>query len=129
MLSFLLFILSFILVSVFAPLGVMFTIIKSAILLDVDYIKDYFMKMAISLDQFGNVSMSRLFNILLITSNSENLFGNPDETISSVLGKNKINSTLAPLGILLDSILNRLDNNHSINAIEKDEENEKDRKH
>lgn len=93
MLSFLLFILSFILVAVFAPLGVMFTIIKSAILLDVDYIKDYFMKMAISLDQFGNVSMSRLFNILLITSNSENLFGNPDETISSVLGKNKINST------------------------------------
>ena len=126
MLSFLLFILSFILVAVFAPLGIMFTIIKSAILLDIDYIKNYFMKMAISLDQFGNVAMARLFNILLITSSSENLFGNPDETISSVLGKNKINHTLAPLGIALDSILNRLDNNHSINSIEKDEENEKD---
>ena len=109
---------SFILVAVFAPLGIMFTIIKSAILLDIDYIKDYFIKMAISLDQFGNVTMAKLFNILLIKSSSKHLFGNPDETISSVLGKNKINCTLAPLGILLDSILNRLDNNHSINSIE-----------
>jgi len=126
MLSFLLFIVAFILVAVFAPIGIVFTIIKSSILLDSDYIKDYFMKLAISLDQFGNVSMAGLFNMVLITSNSENLFGNPDETISSVLGKNKINRNLAPLGIFLDSILNRLDNNHSINSIEKDENNEKD---
>lgn len=126
MLSFLLFILSFILVAVFAPMGIVCTICKTLIFLDGDYIKDYFKNLAISLDQFGNVSMAGLFNMILITNKSENLFGNPDETISSVLGKNKLNHTLAPLGIALDSLLNRLDNNHSINSIEKDENNEKD---
>ena len=78
------------------------------------------MNLAISLDQFGNVAMKGLFNMILINSYAFQ-FGNPDETISSVLGKNKLNNSLTGLGRLLDKFLNRLDDNHSINSIEEDE--------
>ena len=75
------------------------------------------MNLAISLDQFGNVAMASLFNFLLIYS-VVNTFGNPDETISSVLGKNKVNGTLTYLGKRLDALLNGIDKNHSIKSIE-----------
>ena len=47
--------------------------------------------------------------------------GNPDESISSVVGKNKKLGTLKPLGKAVDWMLERLDEGHSIDAIEKDE--------
>jgi hypothetical protein len=80
----------------------------------------YWFKMAISFDQLGNVALSRLFNDLLIKPNRD-LFGKEDETISSVLGKNKLNGTLKPLGKALVWILDTLDENHSIKSIEVDE--------
>ena len=76
--------------------------------------------MAISYEQLGNVALSRLFNDILIKNNADN-FGNPDETISSVLGKNQLNGTLKPLGLLLVKILHKLDENHSVKSIEEDE--------
>jgi len=115
---FILFLISFFLVALFTPIGMIFTIIKSFLFLDYDYANLYFKKLAISLDQLGNVSMATIFNIIFITSD-KHLFGNPDETISSVLGKNKLNNTLSYLGKRLDALLNGLDENHSINSIEK----------
>lgn len=77
----------------------------------------YLFNCAISDDQSGNVYMAKLFNDLLIKPGGYR-FGNPDETISSVLGKNKLTHTLTILGRGLDWILNKLDPNHSIKSIE-----------
>ena len=119
MISVLLFILSYLLISIATPFGLIFTTLKGIFFLDYKFVRDYYMDLAISLDQFGNVLMQGLFNVILIKSNT-NKFGNPDETISSVLGKNKLNNSLTFLGRFLDNILNRLDENHSINSIEND---------
>jgi hypothetical protein len=59
--------------------------------------------------------------VTLINIKSEHLFGNPDETISSVLGKNELKHTLTKLGKLIVWILNKIDFNHTKNAIEEDE--------
>ena len=85
--------------------------------------KHWFMNLAISKDQYGNVLGRYLFNDLLITKLSNNRFGSPDETISSVLGKNKRDNTLTKLGTILSNVLDFLDHNHSIKSIEEDERN------
>ena len=77
----------------------------------------YYYKLALSIDQLGNVAMSRIFNDILIKPNRDR-FGNEDETISSVLGKNQINGTLKPIGKFLVFLLDKLDKDHSINSIE-----------
>jgi len=117
--GFLLFIIALLLVMIFFPIGVLFTIVKSFILLDFSFISDYFRRLAISLDQFGNVSLGGLLNTLFIDGWSIHKFGDPDETISSVLGKNKKAETLKYLGKKLDCLLDKLDKNHSLNSIER----------
>ena len=84
-------------------------------------VSTYFRACAISIDQLGNVFCAELFNDLLIKDDS-NPFGDEDETISSVLGKNQLKNNLTKLGQLLNSLLNLIDNNHSINSIEQDEQ-------
>ena len=66
----------------------------------------------------GNVTCKELFNDTLILNNSENIFGDPDETISSVLGKNKRDGTLTKTGKILAAILDKLDKNHTIKSID-----------
>lgn len=78
-------------------------------------------QLAISKDQYGNGLGKYLFNSLLITKLSKNKFGNIDETISSVIGKNKINNTLTMLGRQIDFLLNLFEENHSIKAIDETE--------
>ncbi len=77
-------------------------------------------KVALAIDQLGNVVCARLFNFFLIDIEGHK-FGNEDETISSVLGKNKRTNTLTLFGILLDVLLELIDKNHNIKAIEEDE--------
>lgn len=79
--------------------------------------------LAISEDQYGNVLGQHLFNDVLITKYSKDKFGNPDETISSVLGKNKKAGTLTRLGKILSAILNWFDPNHVEKAIDLTESN------
>lgn len=81
-------------------------------------ISEYFFDIALSIDQLGNVACRELFNDALIVNRSVHRFGNPDETISSVLGKNKQDNTLTVAGKVLDYVLDKLDKNHSINSIE-----------
>jgi 8-oxo-dGTP diphosphatase len=83
--------------------------------------RKYFYNIARAIDQLGNVICGRLFNSTLIKHYSIYKFGNEDETISSVIGKNKLVNNLTFIGRLLDSILNIIDKNHSIKAIETDE--------
>jgi len=93
---------AYILIIICAPLGFVWALFKQ-------------------LDQLGNVICMENLNAWLITNKSKYFFGSPDETISSVLGKNKRAGTLTRFGWIVDRILNKLDDNHSINAIEEDE--------
>ncbi|WP_407324025.1 hypothetical protein R5O24_02735 [Tenacibaculum maritimum] len=83
-------------------------------------VAQWFYAWALSIDQLGNVVCKELFNDALRKPKGA-IFGNPDETISSVLGKNKLTNTLTGTGRALDWVLNKLDPNHSINSIEEDE--------
>lgn len=78
--------------------------------------------LAIAKDQYGNAVSKYLFNSLLIKKEGYK-FGNIDETISSVIGKNKRDKTLKKLGKILDYILDKLDKNHSIKSIDETENN------
>jgi uncharacterized membrane protein YcfT len=81
----------------------------------------YNMDLAIATDQYGNGLSKYLFNILLIKKTAGHKFGNIDETISSVIGKNKVAGTLTWLGRVVDIVLDSLDPNHSIDAIDNSE--------
>ena len=74
--------------------------------------------LALGLDQLGNSYCYLLFNDLFIINNTIHPFGNSDETISSVLGKNKLINNLSTIGKLLDKILDIIDSNHTIKSIE-----------
>lgn len=110
---------------VLLPIGFIWGLIASFInvkpLTGFKYLADSFLSIAVSIDQLGNVVCARLFNFVLIKDDFDNPFGNPDETISSVLGKNKLSENLTFVGKALSSLLDALDKNHSIKSIEKDE--------
>ena len=61
--------------------------------------------------------MAGLFNTIMITKDGYK-FGNEDETISSVLGKNQLKGTFRIIGYCLNRILDKLEKNHSIKSIE-----------
>ena len=85
-------------------------------------VSQYLRDVAYGIDQLGNVVCADLLNLTLIKYKKGGYrFGNPDETISSVLGKNYKLGTLTLIGKILDNILNLIDKNHSVNSIEKDE--------
>lgn len=106
-------IIAYLLLGILSPIGIVWSCIKRP--------KDYFWRIAISLDQLGNVICAEPMNKILIEKHSLNKFGNPDETISSVLGKNQILCTLTTSGKILVNLLSIIDNNHSIKSIEEDE--------
>ena len=77
--------------------------------------------LAISKDQLSNVYVQYYFNWLMLSKKSVNLFGNPDETISSVFGKNKRANTLTKFGKYWADWLNKREENHVELSIEDDE--------
>lgn len=104
-----------ILLVITAPLGFIFGVLFN--LPSFKKIGDFCLKVAISVDQLGNVIMQHLLNISLIVKGGYR-FGNRDETISSVIGKNKTNGTLSFLGRFLDTILEIIESKHSLNSID-----------
>lgn len=85
----------------------------------------YLFKCALIDDIHGNTYLAKLFNDTLIKKITVDgkiiyayKFGNPRETISSVLGKNKERGTLTKSGLILDFILHIFDNNHSEKSVE-----------
>lgn len=114
MIGFILFIVSTILKMLVAPFAYLYGTIVSLKRKEWHY---WHFNLAIAKDQYGNAVCRYLFNWLLIKKEGYK-FGNIDETISSVLGKNKRDNTLKSLGKFIDKTLNRLDNNHSLNSID-----------
>lgn len=76
--------------------------------------KGYFRDSAITLDKLANREFRTLWNKTLITWDGYD-FGNVNETISSVLGKNIQNETLTKTGKVLVFILSK---KHCIDAID-----------
>jgi hypothetical protein len=77
---------------------------------------DYFKRLAISVDQFGNASCATLFDICLIKKGGY-AFGNIDDTVSYILGRNYYRGTLSILGRIIVFILNVIDKDHVIKAV------------
>ena len=70
-------------------------------------------------DQADNTTVRFLFNDLLLKKNTNSYkFGNMDEKISSVLGKNQRRKTLNGLGRFVNSMLHVLEEDHSLNSID-----------
>jgi hypothetical protein len=78
--------------------------------------KKYFWDILLSIDQMGNVVCGKLFDLTLVKGH---YFGDEDETISSAIGRAKLEGNLTILGKSLDWFLNLIDKNHSIKSIEK----------
>lgn len=117
MIGVLLFLISVVLMVLTAPLGLLYGLVYKLFRSGVRGIGEYLLKIAISIDQLGNVIMQHLLNLLWIKSGGYR-FGNRDETISSVLGKNKKLGTLSGFGNLMDRFLDAIDPNHSLNSID-----------
>lgn len=91
---------------VLAPLGVLWFIIKNRQWSKID---NYFLSIAWSIDQFGNVIFQQLFRDIFVRKQVVQS-GNIDMTISEWLKGNKDNLTWA--GKTLAWLLNKIDPNH-----------------
>lgn len=81
----------------------------------------YLWNLAVSIDQTLNVLLQYPLNDTMIKNSSKDKYGNPDETISGITGKNVLLNSLTKFGNLINSGLNKLERNHSVNSIEYDE--------
>ena len=79
--------------------------------------KGYLKDTAINIDRFGNREFRFSLNKYLIFEKSPDRFGNIEETISSVLGKNELSDNLTTLGKLLCWVLDKIEKNHCIKSI------------
>ena len=113
----LLFLISVFLLLTTGPLGFIYGLLHGIFTKGFRGLGEFLLKIAISIDQLGNVIMQHLLNLLWVKKGGYH-FGNRDETISSALGKNKAQGTLTGFGKLIDNILDLIDPNHSLNSID-----------
>lgn len=78
--------------------------------------QDYFLRLALGIDQFGNVFISPFANIAMRKKGGAR-FGDPEEKISSVLGKLYVKGKLTALSSLIRVVLDSLDKDHCVKAI------------
>lgn len=78
--------------------------------------KGYFRDSALTLDKLANREFRTLWNKTLIIATGYQ-FGNIEESISGVLGKNQRDNTLSNTGKCLAFILDKLDKNHCAKSI------------
>lgn len=118
LMSFLLFCIAIVLLIFTTPIGFLYALLRQLFFGKLKSLSVYFLEVAISIDNTGNVMMQHLLNdFLLIKQNETYYFGNKKETISSVIGKNSLTNTLSPLGKALNAFLNWIDKDHSFNSI------------
>jgi hypothetical protein len=116
--SFLLFCIAIVLLITTAPIGFFYALLRQLLFGKLKKLSIYFLEVAISIDNTGNVMMQYLLNdLLLMKRPATYYFGNKKETISSVIGKNSLTNTLSPLGKALNAFLNWIDKDHSFNSI------------
>ncbi len=101
----------------FNSFGVLYTIVKLLFIGKFKELNNYFFNVAVSGDKRSNVIMADLFNDIFIKKNGYQ-FGNGDETISSVLGKNKEKKDLLEFGEDIANDLDKIQPNHVEDAID-----------
>jgi len=92
------------------PLGLLFGFWK----------KDYLVTVAISKDQTANVIMSVFMNLTLIKKWGYK-FGNEDQTISYVIGRNYLDNSLTTFGKFWRWFLDTIEKEHTLNAVKQEE--------
>ena len=117
LLGFPLFLISILLLVFTGPIGLAYGLLQRLLKGGIRGAGRYLFQLAVSIDQLGNVMMQHLLNTLWIKKGGYP-FGNRDETISSALGRNKQEKTLTYFGRVMDRILDTLDPNHTLNAID-----------
>lgn len=105
---------------VVAPFAYMYGTVKSLKVGGLKEWNEWNFNLAVAKDQYGNGLLKYIMNDLAIYDNGYQ-FGNIDETISSVLGKNKKQHTLTKFGIFIAAILNKIDPNHVEKSIDYNE--------
>lgn len=74
-------------------------------------ISGYHKHLAVDIDRFGGSAFKSLWNSIMITTEGYK-FGNINETMSSVFGKNKALGTLTSLGKFIAWVLNLIEKDH-----------------
>ncbi len=113
----LLFLVSIVLLAITGPIGFVYGVFHSLFTKGFNGIGEYLLKIAVSIDQLGNVLMQYLLNVLWVKKEGYK-FGNRDETISSAIGRNKKLGTLTRFGRTIDKILDTIDPDHSLNSVD-----------
>lgn len=123
----LLFIVALLLAFIVMPLGFVYGIVKNILTFRgktlILVINKAFYMIAYAIDQLGNVVCQFLFNDLMIKKDGYK-FGDPDKTISYVLGINKQDGTLSGFGGLIVALLHLIDPNHVEKAVQNDQKND-----
>ena len=119
MIELLLLLIAVVLLLVLLPIACFYTLFKYFLTSDKRMIKTWACKTARSIDVFANVEAQELFNDTLIQKGGYK-FGNRQETISSVMGKNQRTNTLTRAGKTLRVILDFIDEDHCKNSINDD---------
>ena len=81
---------------------------------------EYLWHLATSIDQTLNTCLLFILNDLMRLPKGTN-YGNMDETISGVTGKNQLSNSLTWFGKAVNWFLSKLEKDHSIKSIEDDE--------
>lgn len=113
-----LFIVALVLMFVIYPIGYAFMWIKFIFTLKFKELDNLHLKIAIEIDELGNLMFKDLFNKILIKPGGYP-FGNDEQTISHVIGVNKLTNNLTKLGKFIADILNKIEKNHVEKAAEK----------
>jgi hypothetical protein len=80
------------------------------------HLSNYLYNLALSIDQTGNALGADFWNDVFTISAKSKRYGNPDETISHVLGVNYKDGNSSKIGKWIGWVLNKLDPNHIQNA-------------
>jgi len=101
------------------PIVALFMILKYLLTGDKRTLSVWFWRTARAIDVFANVNGAEFFNAIFIIEGGYK-FGNPQETISSVIGKNQRDKTLSLAGNILRWMLDRISQDHCLNSINLD---------
>tara|TARA_R100000951_G_scaffold105051_1_gene98591 strand:+ start:247 stop:624 length:378 start_codon:yes stop_codon:yes gene_type:complete len=98
------------------PIISAWTFIKAIIKWDIRILKIWWFRTAIAIDKLGNVIGAPFFNDTFIKKGGYQ-FGNPEETISSILGKNQRDNTLTKFGSFFRIALDFIEKDHCFKSI------------
>lgn len=80
-------------------------------------LNDKIFKTALLYDHFANVWMKEILNDVLV-KNGGHLYGDEDDTISDITGRNERDNYLTPFGVKFTRFLDILGKNHSLESID-----------